>query len=68
MFQNLKSFLQRYMSMFISTWSDNTGSRNRLQLVATRFSFRMAPGAARIQASPVSKKVGGLTSWSVPAG
>ena len=67
MFQNLKSFLQRYMSIFISTWSDNTGSRNRLQLLATRFSFRMAP-AARIQASPVSKKVGGLTSWSVPAG
>ena len=27
--------------------------------------FRLAPGAARLQASPVSKKVGGLPSWSV---
>ena len=30
--------------------------------------FRLVPGAARIQASPVSKKIGGLTSWSAPAG
>ena len=28
-------------------------------------SFRLAPGAAGLQASPVSKKVGGLPSWSV---
>ena len=28
-------------------------------------SFRLAPGTARLQASPVSKKVGGLTSWSI---
>ena len=27
--------------------------------------FRFAPGAARLQASPVFKKVGGLSSWSV---
>ena len=27
--------------------------------------FRLAPGAAGLQASPVSKKVGGLPSWSV---
>ena len=31
--------------------------------VATRFC--LAPGAAQLQASPVSKKVGGLPSWSV---
>ena len=27
--------------------------------------FRLVPGATRLQASAVSKKVGGLTSWSV---
>ena len=27
--------------------------------------FRLAPGAARLQASAVSKKVGGSPSWSV---
>ena len=26
---------------------------------------RLAPGAARLQASPVPENVGGLTSWSV---
>ena len=27
--------------------------------------FCLGPGAARLQASPMSTKVGGLTSWSV---
>ena len=39
-----------YMSDLVKTWS----------LV-----FCLGPGTARLQASPMSTKVGGLTSWSV---
>ena len=39
-----------YMSDFVKTWP---------------MGFRLAPGTAWPQASPVCKKVGGLTSWSV---
>ena len=39
-----------YLSDFVKTWP---------------LGFRLAPGAARLQASPVPKNVGGLTSWSV---
>ena len=39
-----------YLSDFVKTWP---------------LGFRLAPGAARLQASPVSKKVGDLPSWSV---
>ena len=39
-----------YLSDFVKTWP---------------LGFRLAPGAARLQASPVSKNIGDLTSWSV---
>ena len=39
-----------YLSDFVKTWP---------------LGFRLAPGAARLQASPVPKNVGGLTSWLV---
>ena len=39
-----------YLSDFVKTWP---------------LGFRLASGAARPQASPVPKNVGGLTSWSV---
>ena len=39
-----------YLSDFVKTWS---------------LGFRLEPGEARLQASPVPKNVGGLTSWSV---
>lgn len=42
-----------YLSDFIRTWP---------------LGFCLASGAARIQVSPVSKKVVGLTSWSVQLG
>ena len=38
------------MSDFVKTWP---------------LGFLLSPGTARLQASPVPKKVGGLQSWSV---
>ena len=43
-------YVRVYLSDFVKTWP---------------LGFRLAPGAARLQASPVPKNVGGLTSWSV---
>ena len=39
-----------YLSDFVKTWS---------------LGFRLAPGEVQVQASPASKIVGGLASWSV---
>ena len=42
--------MHTYLSDFVKTW---------------RLGFRLAPSAAQLQASVVSKKVGVLPSWSV---
>ena len=44
------TYIYIYLSDFVKTWP--LGSR-------------LAPGAAQLQASPVSEKVGGLPPWSV---
>ena len=43
-------FCAQYLSDFVKTWP---------------LGFSLVPGAARLQSWPVSKKVGGLPSWSV---
>ena len=49
-FNNVNVINHLFLSDFVKTWA---------------LGFRLAPGAAWIQASLVSKKVGGLTSLSV---
>ena len=44
------TWIHAYLSDFVKTWP---------------LGFRLAPGEARVQASPASKIVGGLASWSV---
>ena len=43
-------YMYIYLPDFIKTWP---------------LGFRLAPGKAQVQASPASKIVGGLASWSV---
>ena len=50
-----------YVSSIINRWFHEVN----ICLISWPLGFRLAPGTASLQASPVFKKVGGMPSWWV---